>query len=87
MDHGEREQEDEEVGDNVQTGVAPVDRGGMAKSGGTFGRVPERVQGNASCKKSRKNVDVADEDDAENDLCRKAYIVVNKNANIQTENG
>jgi len=87
VEDGEREEEDEEVGDDVQTGVGPVYAHWVA-IGVCAGRseVPECRQRDACGEEADDDVDVANDYNAQHDFRGQTNAVVGQDADVEAEN-
>lgn len=85
VEHGQGQGEDEEVGPDVNSGVAPIDAEGMAIGGGFLREVPEGVEWNADGEEGGEDPGVRDQDDAQQYLGCQADVAVVDGAEVEAE--
>jgi len=81
--HGNRQAEDDEVGDNVEIRQGPPDRPWMTVA--LEARIPHFGERDAHGEVHACRPDVVDEDDAERHVRRLAAVVVLKDAQVEEE--
>ena len=85
MEDCQGQDEDEEVSRDVETGMAPIHGLRLTECCGTLCKVPEGVKRDARSAQRCEDVSMADENDAEEDLCGETDRVVAENADVQAQ--
>ena len=86
MQDGKWKEENHEVGNDVEAGVAPENIHGVAVRCGSLAEVPKCVDGHADGAERQDNPEVRDDHDAQDDLGGQPDVVVGQDADVQAQN-